>query len=71
MGRAAAPTRRRSLGDPPRPSGRDLRLRGEVSEMAFLASALVTVALVALAYLFAADSRPGIDEPPTGWFGRR
>lgn len=42
-----------------------------MSEMAFLASALVTVALVALAYLFAADSRPGIDEPPTGWFGRR
>lgn len=39
--------------------------------MALIASVLATVVLVALSYLFAADSRPGVDEPPGGWFGRR
>ena len=32
---------------------------------------LATVVLVALAVRFSADSRPGVDEPPQGWFGRR
>jgi len=36
-----------------------------------LAVLLATVVFAALTALFAADSRPGIDEPPQGWFGRR
>ena len=39
--------------------------------MALLATVLATVVLVALSVLFAPDSRPGVDEPPAGWFGRR
>jgi len=32
---------------------------------------LATVVVVALSVVFSADSRPGVDEPPQRWFGRR
>lgn len=39
--------------------------------MTLLLWVLATVVVVALSVLFSADSRPGVDEPPQGWFGRR
>jgi hypothetical protein len=39
--------------------------------MMVLAVALVTVVVVALSVAFSVDSRPGVDDPPQGWFGRR
>jgi hypothetical protein len=36
-----------------------------------LAVLLATVVVAALSLRFAADSRPGISDPPQRWFGRR
>jgi hypothetical protein len=46
-------------------------MRREVNGMAFLWWTLAVVAFVALSWLFSTDSRPGADEPPRAWFGRR
>jgi hypothetical protein len=46
-------------------------MRREVMGMAFLWWTLAVAAFVALSWLFSADSRPGADEPPRAWFGRR
>jgi hypothetical protein len=39
--------------------------------MAGLWWTLAIVAVAALSLLFSADSRPGVEEPPQAWFGRR
>jgi hypothetical protein len=46
-------------------------MRREVSEMTFLWWTLAIVAVAALSLFFSADSRPGVEEPPQAWFGRR
>jgi hypothetical protein len=43
----------------------------EVKEMTYLWLTLAIVALAALSVMFSADSRPGVEEPPQAWFGRR
>ena len=39
--------------------------------MTFVWLTLVIVAFAALSVRFSADSRPGVEEPPQAWFGRR
>ncbi len=39
--------------------------------MAFVWWTLAMVAVAALALMFSADSRPGAEEPPQAWIGRR
>jgi hypothetical protein len=46
-------------------------MRREVKEMTFLWFMLAIVAFAALSVIFSADSRPGVEEPPQAWFGRR
>jgi hypothetical protein len=46
-------------------------MRREVNEMTFLWVMLAIVAFAVLSVLFPADSRPGVEEPPQAWFGRR
>ena len=46
-------------------------MRREVNDMTFLWMTLAMVAVAALALVFSADSRPGVEEPPQAWFGRR
>jgi hypothetical protein len=46
-------------------------MRREVREMTFLWLTLAIVAFAALSVMFAPDSRPGVEEPPQAWFGRR
>jgi hypothetical protein len=72
VGRAAAPAdRHRPDRDPAGARRRSLRLRRAVSEMLVVWLSLATVVVLALSMLFAADSRPGVEEPPQAWFGRR
>src|SRR4051794_22136415 len=60
----------RSARRQPRPAG-PVQLGGGVKGMAFIWWRLAVVAVAALALFFSSDSRPGVEGPPQGWFGRR
>jgi len=67
----AAGRRHRPHGRPAGPAGCSIRMRREVKDMTFLWLMLAIVAVAALSLMFSADSRPGVEEPPQAWFGRR
>src|SRR3954453_4289943 len=73
VGRAASAPRRRNraYGGPAGPARRPARMCRDVKEMTYLWLTLAIVALAALSMVFSADSRPGVEEPPQAWFGRR